>query len=125
MPKNMILAVILRLYIDGYLGILIGSIISFEAYPKLSSDLSPGDVFSYVFCVGSVMVLIILPLCIIAIAYIYKNDIKDTEKMGNYNILFTDLNRDTFGQTIYHAIFFLKRIFICTVFVVLREVPNI
>ena len=125
LPKDMILAVILRIYIDGYIGILIASLISFEAYTNSSQQMTPGDIFSFVFCIVSTIILILLPLSILVIGYTYRNDIKDIEKMGNYNILFTDLNRDTFAQTIYHAIFFIKRIFICVVFVLLRDVPNI
>ena len=125
LPNNMILAIILRLYIDGYIGILIGSLINIESYQKSSDPMTLGDVFSFVFCIGSTVILILLPLSILTIAYIYKDYIKDREKMGKYNILFTDLNRDTFAQTIYHAIFFIKRIFICVVLVHLRQIPNV
>ena len=124
LPNDMVLAVILRLYIDGYIGISIASLINFEDYSKNKSLMNPGDVFSFVFCIASTVILILLPLSIISLAYIYKNEIKDIEKMGNYNIFFTDLNRDTFAQTIYHAIFFIKRILICGILVLLRDVPN-
>ena len=121
----MILEVLLRVYIEGYLSICICCLISLEGYNNYEHSYTHGDTFAIVYCIFSLITLIIIPLFILAITFIYKDHLKDQEKLGRYAMFFTDLNRDRSSQIIYHALFFIRRFFLSIVLVFGRIKSNL
>ena len=125
LPQDVILEVILRIYIEGYLSICICSLISLRAFAHHEHSLTPGDTFAMIYCIFSMTILIILPLSTFVIIYIYKDHLDDDEKLGRYAMLFTDLNRDRSSQIAYHAIFFMKRFLLSLILVFLKKEGNL
>ena len=113
------------MYIDGYLSICISSLISLDALAYNENAMTTGDIVAIIYCMLSLGTLIILPMSVFIITYIYSDHLEDDAKLGKYSMLFIDLNRERKSQIVYHAIFFIKRFFLSIILVFFRNSGNL
>ena len=87
--------------------------------------MTTGDIFAIIYCILSLGTLTLLPISIFIVTYFYSDHLESDAKLGKFSMLFTDLNRDSKSQIVYHAIFFIKRFLLSIILVFFRESGNL